>query len=68
MDRNEFKVVTIEVVTWADNADEDLEDLAKAADGVGIFTLESRVRDITEEELKAFREAEPGFFDTEATE
>ena len=62
MDKKDFKLVIVHVITWNDNAEEDLEDLATAADGVGLFTLESRVRNITDEEFKAFRQADPSFF------
>jgi hypothetical protein len=51
----------VHVVTWSDNAEEDLEDLATAAEGFGLFTLESRVRDITDEEFRAFQQADPSF-------
>jgi|PlaIllAssembly_1097288.scaffolds.fasta_scaffold550212_2 hypothetical protein len=62
MEKKDFKLVIVHVVTWSDNAEEDLEDLATAADGVGLFTLESRVRDITDEEFRAFQQADPNFF------
>jgi len=62
MEKKDFKLVIVHVVTWSDNAEEDLEDLATAADGVGLFTLESRVRDITDEEFSAFQQADPNFF------
>ena len=62
MEKKDFKLVIVHVVTWSDNAEEDLEDLATAADAVGLFTLESRVRDITDEEFRAFQQADPNFF------
>lgn len=62
MDKKDFKLIVVQVVTWSDNAEEDLEDLATAADGVGLFTLESRIRDITDEEFEAFQQADPDFF------
>ena len=62
MKKKDFKLVIVHVVTWSDNAEEDLEDLATAAEGVGLFTLESRVRDITDEEFRAFQQADPSFF------
>ncbi len=64
MDKKDFKLIVVQVVTWSDNAEEDLEDLATAADGVGLFTLESRIRDITDEEFEAFQQADPDFFST----
>ena len=62
MEKKDFKLVLVHVITWNDNAEEDLEDLATAADGVGLLTLESRVRDITDEEFRAFQQADPSFF------
>ncbi len=62
MEKKDFKLVIVHVVTWNDNAEEDLDDLAIAAEGIGLFTLESRVRDMTDEEFRAFQQADPGFF------
>ena len=44
MEKKDFKLILVNVVTWSDNSDnaeEELEDLATTADGVGLFTLES---------------------------
>jgi len=59
--KENYSIVGIKVIGWKDPIDEEFEDLSNFIENnIGVYTLEDKVRPLTEEEYKVLTSQHPG--------